>query len=883
MLGATQSANYDFTGLSTGTTPADDAVNRLSGFSTSGAFSLKFDGSLNPASVIANTTVFLVPLNVGPALASAPDALPNTNPSSIVATDPFGQGLQPPLIQPNFRADVVSLDGGSDNAIRVVPLEPLEEGQKYLVVVSDGVVGANNKPIARSVQDVALADGNLGNPALASVKQILQLSNNLANGLLQGTGTKSAFAYTLTTNSDTDVLKAMVAPAVFGTALGQKIGFTAQLKVIRDNYPTLNFSQLTVKLGDIATKAAALGQGQLDPSTLTAAELASITRLGQITPLIAPANIEAAIGAEVGKTLHIPVPRPSFFFPATSATTLATIASLDASNSIRMAAQQVQVSQGAITLPYFQSLPGDTGAGIVTGSWSGSTSLEAGLNESLAPGEKIFSFLRDIDGKLNVNGYFPFPQKNATTTVPVVIFHPVLDGTAPRPSSCVNPTAGKPNGVTIFQHGITVDRSVSMLPAILLAQAACQTVVAIDQPLHGLAGATNGRVPGLTALDEATLTATVNQVLQAPGVAGSPLEAQLNALIGADYIGERHFGYTNNGQLQPVAADAADISSGSLFINPGNMMNSRDNLRQGVVDLLNVAASIQTFDIDGDFTTQGDLAGVPVNFVGHSLGGISGTAFAALTNDPLLNGTLNGIYTAAGLNPLTFPELNSVVLHDTGGQVTRLIENSPGLSSSLLSGLANAGVTQGSSNFESFFYVFQSIVDASDPVSFAKELGTSTSNILITEVVGDTTVPNEANVSPFGNALSAPLAGTEPLMALIDLGAGGTSLADGSEGLGIIDTDTPAGSAMPVASFFAGTNPCSEANHGTFVGPIAPNANCPGGAADTSVAFSAMVTQTAQAVSGQPIPGQSAPAVGASLGVSLTIDNALDQNSNGPL
>ncbi|MBL1272905.1 MAG: hypothetical protein COB25_010690 [Oceanospirillales bacterium] len=885
LLGASQSANYDFTGLSTGITPADDAVNRLSGFSTSGAFSLKFDGSLNPASVIANTTVFLVPLNVGPALASAPEALPNTNPSSIVAADPFGQGLQTPLIQPNFRADVVSLDGGSDNAIRVVPLEPLEEGQKYLVVVSDGVVGANNKPIARAVQDVALADGNLGNPALASVKQILQLSNSLANGLLEGSGTKSALAYTFTTNSDTDVLKAMVAPATFGSGLGQKIGFTAQLKAVRDNFPTLNFSQLTAKLGDIAAKAAALGQGQLDPSTLTAAELNAITRLGQITPLISPANIEAAIGAEIGKTLHIPVPRPSFFFPATSATTLATIASLDASNSIRMAAQQVQVSQGAITLPYFQSLPGDTGAGIVTGSWSGSTSLEAGLNESLAPGEKIFSFLRDIDGKLNVNGYFPFPQQNASTTVPVVIFHPVLDGSPAQPGSCVNAGAGKPNGVTIFQHGITVDRSVSMLPAILLAQGACQTVVAIDQPLHGLAGATNGRVPGLTTLDEATLTATVNQVLQAPGVAGSPLEAQLNALIGADYIGERHFGYTNNGQLQPVAADAADISSGSLFINPGNMMNSRDNLRQGVVDLLNVAASVQTFDIDGNFATQGDLAGVPVNFVGHSLGGISGTAFASLANDGTLNATLNGIYQLAGapLSSFTFPTLNSVVLHDTSGQVTRLIENSPAFSGSLLDGLAAAGVTQGSSNFESFFYVFQSIVDASDPVNFAKDLGASTTNILISEVVGDTTVPNEANVNTLGNALSAPLAGTEPLMALIDLGAGGTSLADGSEGLGIIDTDTPAGSAMPVASFFAGTNPCSEANHGTFVGPIAPNANCPGGAADTSVAFSAMVTQTAQAVSGQPIPGQSAPAVGASLGVSLTIDNALDQNSNGPL
>ena len=58
LLGATQSANYDFTGLSTGDSPADDAVNDLSGFSTSGAFTLKFDGSLNPASVQAGASVF---------------------------------------------------------------------------------------------------------------------------------------------------------------------------------------------------------------------------------------------------------------------------------------------------------------------------------------------------------------------------------------------------------------------------------------------------------------------------------------------------------------------------------------------------------------------------------------------------------------------------------------------------------------------------------------------------------------------------------------------------------------------------------------------------------------------------------------------------------
>lgn len=899
LLGATQSANYDFTGLSTGTSPADDAVNELSGFSTSGAFTLKFDGELNPATVMANATVFLVPLNVGPAVEGVPEALPNTNPQSIDPDSPF---ILDPAAQPNFRADVEDLDGGVNNAIRIVPLEPLMDGQKYIVIVSDAVEGANGKPIDRSVQDVAIADGTLGNSALGTVKSLLQSLDQLGNGFLEAmqTGSESALSYSFTTNSDTEVLEAMMAPAAFGSALGQKIGFTAQLKAVRDNYPELNFSQLTDKLGDIAEKAALLAAGELDPATLTAQELASITALANVQEKVTPQTIGAAIQAEVGDTIHVPQPRPSFFYDTKSATTLTTDLGLDASNPIAQAAQQVLVSQGAITLPYFQSLPGETGAGIVNGSWTGNTSLEAALNETLSPGEEIFQFLRDIDGQLNVNGYFPFPEQQATTTVPAVVFHPVLDGSAAQPGECVNGATNEPNGVTIFQHGITVDRSVSMLPAILLAQSTCQTIVAIDQPLHGLAGTSVGTVPGLDPLDAGAFTATVQTVIDNLSQAPEPdLQAigALTAMINADYIGERHFGYTANESLQPVAADLANVSSGSLFINPLNMLNSRDNVRQGVVDLLNVAASLQTFNFGSalNLSNAGDT--LPVNFVGHSLGGISGTTFSSLVNgentytivvDPTTeppttaeltrNQLADTVLAQAGAG-LTFPELNSVVLHNTGSQGTRLIENSPTISGQILNGLAAAGVTQGTSDFENFFYIFQSAVDATDPVNFAVELGasTSTNSLLITEVVGDSTVPNEANVNPLGSAFSAPLAGTEPLMALLDIGLGGTSLVDGSEGLGILDSSATSGLPAPVASFFNGANPCSDANHGTFVAPVVPNEQCPGGVADTSDAFGAMVTQTAAAISGAPgIPAGAS--IQPFLGDSSTLENALDQD-----
>jgi pimeloyl-ACP methyl ester carboxylesterase len=878
LLGATQSANYDFTGLSSGSTPADAAINRLSGFSTSGAFNVAFDGELNPATVLKGQTVFLIPLEVDATLESAPDALPAVNPAQISGVD------QTPENQPNYRVEVISQDGGTNNAIRIVPLEPLLEGKKYLVLVANGVQGANGKNIDRSVQAAKLADGILGNAALGNVKTLLQGLNTLGNTILAPSGQEAALAYTFTTNKDADVLRAMTSPIPYLSALGQKIGFGGQLKAVRDNYPNLNFSQLTAKLAELAEKAALLGAGELDPATLTAQELSAITALGAAQATLTPGSIEAAIGGEVGSSIHIPQPRPSFFYGSEPATDLATIASLapasmeEPVNPIYAAATQVRVSQGAITLPYFQSLPGEDGRGIVDENWVGSTSLEAALNaEFVGEGNSIFTFLRDIDGALNVNGNFPFPEQQASVTVPVVIYHPSTDSES-RPARCVDETS--PNGVTIFQHGITVDRSVSMLPGILIANQACQAVIAIDQPLHGLAGATTGRVPGLDELDADQLTATVEGTIaflenQDPE-ANAQAIAFLTALINADYIGERHFNFTADQALNPVAAPTESVSSGSLFINPLNMLNSRDNVRQSIVDLLNLSASVPFLTIDGQSQA---LDGLPVHFVGHSLGGIAGTGFGALSN----NATLRGSYAGIGASAF-YPELDTVVLRDTSGQVTRLIENSPAFSSAILDGLAAQGVTQGSSNFESFFYVFQSVVDAGDPVSFAKDLGASTSNILISEVIGDNTVPNEANVNPLGNALSAPLAGTEPLMALIDLGAGGSSLADGSDGLALVDGNSAANEgALPAASFFAGANPCTQANHGTFVGPIAPNAACPNGEANTSAAFAEMVRQSVLAILGLPVlqvtgaEPQDQPNLSV-LGLSETLENALDQD-----
>src|SRR5690606_13673221 len=96
-------------------------------------------------SVEKNQNVFLVALNTDPAVDTAPLALPAVNPADIA-------GVAPDENQPNYRVDVVNVDGGDNNAIRITPLEPLEEKRKYLVLIGDGILGANKKKIDQSVQ-----------------------------------------------------------------------------------------------------------------------------------------------------------------------------------------------------------------------------------------------------------------------------------------------------------------------------------------------------------------------------------------------------------------------------------------------------------------------------------------------------------------------------------------------------------------------------------------------------------------------------------------------------------------------------------------------------------------------------------------------------------
>jgi hypothetical protein len=869
LLGAGQSTNFDFTGFTTGTDPASNTINDLAGFSTSGQIDIRFNGSIDKSTVKANQTVHLVPIKMLPVSENTPDLELTANPSYINSEDPFDQTK---LATQDFRTEVISLDGGSDNAIRITPLKPLADQTKYLVIVTDGVKGTNGKPTAPSVPYSEMAgDGPLGNEAFESIRDVIKAGQGLAQAWLGANSINNdvTLAYTLTTSNTKTVLNSITSPATYLEKLGQQVVLYSALQVVRDNLPATSTA---------ATVFAALADALSDePENLELAQKVGAA----VGPYIADPNLGSQVVGSAIASLPSPSARLTQFYKTTSADELAAIAGSN-NEDLQRAASLVNVSEGAIELPYYLELPGETGAGLVEGMWRGDTELETTLNntiDSLRDSDPSlanlsnFQFPRDSDESLNLTQYMPFPKENGKVAVPVTVFYP-------KPEAGCSAVSRSIDDVVIFQHGITRDRSMATIPAVTMVggnspaaffnpegssgENRCIVVVAMDQPLHGLGGPTVGTIPGLSP---------ANSYIDPADFADS------------DYVGERHFNFTAiPNTLTPVEkTDITEIVSGSLAINIASLQTTRDTLRQSVVDLLNLSATIKSgnfdFDLGGTYAAD-ELRDSSFHFVGHSLGGISGTPFVALTENQSLRLAYDAI-------PLTaeYPDFTSISLMNTGGQLSKLGENSPAFSSKILGGLSaatNGEVVQGSSSLETFLYVWQSALDSTDPVNFGVNLGASlaaegSTGLLISEVVGDLTVPNEANVSPLGQAKSAPLAGTEPLMALINLGAGVENI--NANGKNISASNATGASAIdaPVSSFFFGGQPCSVANHGTFVAPAVP-ANpedpvCPNGSS-TSDAFREMVAEVVGNMTAQAIPVLNSSV----LGDSPTLESALDQD-----
>jgi len=149
---------------------------------------------------------------------------------------------------------------------------------------------------------------------------------------------------------------------------------------------------------------------------------------------------------------------------------------------------------------------------------------------------------------------------------------------------------------------------------------------------------------------------------------------------------------------------------------------------------------VPTINYDG--AAGADFDGSRISFVGQSLGSIIGVSFTAFE-----------------------PSINTAVFSVPGGGIARLLDGSATFGPRIRAGLAAAGVTAGTPDFDRFMGAAQQAIDGADPLNTAFALAGK--RVLLHEVVGGGTVlPDQVipNTVP-----GAPLAGTEALIRTLGL------------------------------------------------------------------------------------------------------------------
>ncbi|MFZ5722719.1 MAG: hypothetical protein ACOY33_03565 [Pseudomonadota bacterium] len=726
------SGSTDGTAAVSGTGTVQNALNDLDGWSTNAPFDIAMSAAIDPATVnpsLIGQNVFLLPLET----VSGGDAL---DPADIDTAAPFNSAT---VAATQYTVSVASVDGGTDNTIRIKPTTPLLPKKKYLVVITNGIEDATAAPIGKApVYDLVASEQQLVSTQLQPLRDAVQGWQALAVGYLQSRNAtlNSTFSLSLPTDA-----------ATLTHSLALTFTFTTSDPVTP-----------LVAMG--GPRAALFAAGGNNPSSFTGIN-----------------------NADAAGLLSSPKPR-TVAFPAPNAGNAFDLGTLSGG---ALAASRATLYTGSIDLPYYLTEPASAGDFTVLGKfWTGDTALATAFSLPVPA---------DNDSTYNVTYRFPFAARTSDVTVPVQV---TLPNPAHAPASfggatCSMAYAASGYPVAIYVHGITSDRSSVLALAHSLASNACIATVAIDLPMHGIP-ATNALWRYLN-VDRADLTTVA---------ADNP---------SAD---ERHFEIATTGTApaamnfsSPTALDG----SGSWFINLANLQNSRDNMRQAVMDLLNLNASltnINALDLDGDANAANDNFDLSkVTVVGVSLGGIIATTFATVNQAVIANET--AVNTAAGVTvfPIRLNGVKALATSSAGGQLTRVLENSLSFGPRILGGLAAAGATPGTSNYEKFLYTAQSTVDSGDPVNFAQTLSAMGVKLLTQEVIGggdasvlgtanDTTtyladkvVPNNANAPVTINyglgsytTDTAPLAGTDPLATLLGVSKLSAGFTPGNQAVG---------------------------------------------------------------------------------------------------
>lgn len=247
--------------------------------------------------------------------------------------------------------------------------------------------------------------------------------------------------------------------------------------------------------------------------------------------------------------------------------------------------------------------------------------------------------------------------------------------------------------------------------------------------------------------------------------------------------GERGFGEIN----------ASSAATATVYMNLSNLLVTRDNLRQSIADILAVRIGLHATNLPG-LLNRND-----VQFLGLSLGSITGISAVALANTPLGIDTLDPLFSMSSaafsvpggavanflLESVAFGDtIKASVLIGAGGATAQgykdfaTAQNGCGGSTAepyascfkpflqyLNSIDRGADVTAINAALSQFVFAAQTVTDAGDPNNFAATFMATETPAYIAEVVGggdnlsDQVIPNRT--------AAMPLAGTEPLARLL--------------------------------------------------------------------------------------------------------------------
>jgi hypothetical protein len=405
---------------------------------------------------------------------------------------------------------------------------------------------------------------------------------------------------------------------------------------------------------------------------------------------------------------------------------------------------------GGVTLPYYLTVPAKGSTAALTDSWH---NVKNG-------GDTIIS--ADPSTLL--------PKATATQNIPLLV-------TIPNAASgCPTPPAGWP--VVIFQHGITRNREDMIAIASGFAHI-CTAVVAMDLPLHGV-------------------TDTTDPFYKNQLFAGTPVAALLTVPVS-----ERTFDMDATGHAGATGKNIG--GSGAQFINLTSTLTSRDNLREGAADLINLTVTLPHVIGITPPATVNTFDPANIYYVGHSLGGIVGTTFLGAD-------TIGAQLLGAA------PRIKAATLAMPGGHIAELLRTSAEFGPIIDAGLTQKGIVKGTQEYYDFYSQAQTVVEDGDPANYAAAAAAG-HPIHIIEVVGgfdkfslpDQVVPNSSTdllVSIMGlTRLTA--AGAAPMSA--GIGSGNyTQFIAGDHG-SILDPTPPTGApASDAAVYLAVTTEMQE-------------------------------------------------------------------------